>query len=94
MKRKHRPWIDPTPPKPMTATEYAEINRQFHNKFNMHTVKTGRPPTTCYISGATWNAIRCYFFDEISQRTIVNKINEWNGLPVVRVMDENYFELR
>lgn len=81
----------------MNETEYAEINRLFHEKFNQRMSETMRAPTTCYISQPTWYALCCYFFRQSPEfRTVKNDplFNQWNGLPVVRVMDENYFELR
>jgi hypothetical protein len=81
----------------MTETEFAEINREFHRKFNEQIQKTGRPPETCYISQPTWYAVQCYFAEHLQWMMVENKgkpSNIWNGLPVVRVMDENYFELR
>lgn len=80
----------------MTATEYAEINRQFQEKFAERIMETSIEPKTCYISGATWAAVKGYIrkAQMCVKTSRDHRVDYWNGLPVVRVMDENYFELR
>jgi hypothetical protein len=83
--------------KTMTADEFTAINLKFHRQFHEHFANTGRPPTTCYISQATWHAIQAYLLQHEKMFYLIHKpdkLTVWNGLPVVRVMDENYFELR